>query len=695
MQTRTLLIATIAAVVWIVGCSKEPAPAVEAEAPPPVKKKVAPESEPKAEQQPAITAPSIWSTVQDVEAACKKHLDAAKSIRDRVASPAEERDKENTLQPINDILIEVDAVLPMSELISNVHPQKEVRDAAEKCLKEAKKFYTKLTLDREVFDALSAVGTDGLDAKTKRFAEHLLRDYRRAGVDKDEAARKDLAALKEELVKTEQEFSRRIREDKRFIEVTEKELAGMPKDFIAAHPPEKNGKIKITTDYPDFIPVANHAENAKIRQAIYIKFLERAYPDNEATLKKMLELRHTYATKLGYSDWAAYNAEDKMVKDKKVIAEFIDKVADIARPRMDKDLEEILARKQQDDKQAKQVRVWDRFYYVNKIKAEKYDVDAQVVRAYFDYPRVKEGLFTVNQELFGVKFARVKDAPVWHESVEAYNIMDGDRVIARFYLDMHPRDGKYGHAAEFPILTGITGRQLPSASLVCNFPAPSDKGPALMGHSEVTTFFHEFGHLMHQLLAGRHEWVTLSGINCEWDFVEAPSQLMEEWAWDYDVLKHFAVHHETGEVIPAELVKKMRDADEFGKGVHVMRQMFYAALSYTYHAGSPEGLTPLSVVQEVQKKYNPYPFEEGTYVYTNFGHLEGYSSMYYTYMWSLVMAKDLLNKFETAGLMDKANALAYRKAILEPGGTVDAAEMVKNFLGRAYTFEAFQKWLEK
>ncbi len=557
------------------------------------------------------------------------------------------------------------------------------------------KVISEFQLDRELYDTLAAVKTDALDPMAKRFVEHLLRDYRRSGVDKDEATRKELAALKEDMVKTGQLFSKRIREDKRFIEVTAKDLAGMPADFMANHPAGENGKIKITTDYPDFIPVANYADKEATRKAIYIKFLERAHPDNGDTMKKLLGLRHTYATKLGYSDWADYNAEDKMAKDRKVISEFIDKVADIARPRMKKDLKEILERKKKDSKPAKKVRMWDRFYYVNKIKAEKYDVDAQVVRTYFDYPKVKEGLFTVNQELYGVTFKRIPDAPVWHESVEAYDILEGENVLARFYLDMHPRDGKYGHAAEFPMITGIPGRQLPSASLVCNFPKPSDKGPALMGHSEVTTFFHEFGHLMHQLLAGRHEWVTLSGINCEWDFVEAPSQLMEDWAWDYEVLKSFAVHHETGKVIPEELVNKMRSADEFGKGVHVMRQMFYAGLSFTYHANDPTDIDLLEVVKDMQKKYNPYPYEKGTYVFANFGHLEGYSSMYYTYMWSLVMAKDLLTKFKAAGLMDKDNAMAYRKYILEPGGTVDAAQMVKSFLGRDYAFDAFKTWLEK
>jgi thimet oligopeptidase len=238
--------------------------------------------------------------------------------------------------------------------------------------------------------------------------------------------------------------------------------------------------------------------------------------------------------------------------------------------------------------------------------------------------------------------------------------------------------------------------QLPTASLVTNFPDPSkSEGPALTEHKQVVTFFHEFGHLMHQLLAGKHRWVSQSGINCEWDFVEAPSQLLEDWAWDHQVLATFAKHHKTGKVIPKELVAKMRKANELGKGMHIMRQMFYAHLSYRFHSADPKTLDPMKITKELHAKVSPYPYLDGTAVFANFGHLNGYSSMYYTYMWSLVLAKDMLTRFKKAGLNDPNTALAYRKHILEPGGTVDAAKMVENFLGRPYAFDAYKAWLQQ
>jgi thimet oligopeptidase len=651
--------------------------------------------EPVADGEPAPviwTAPSIWQTVSDVATGCQAHLDAARAIRDELVVAKAVRTRPNTLDPLNDLFIELDRVLPLAELITNVSPDKAVRTAAETCQQDVMKFIAKLQLDRAVYDALAAVELAGFDAATRRFAEDLRRDYRRSGVDQDEATRKELEALIDEMVKTGQAFSRTIRESKHSIEVTKSDLAGLPQDFIEAH--IKDGKGQVTTDYPDFFPVVTYADSEEIRQALYLKFFTRAYPENEANLKKLLTLRHSYATKLGYSDWAAYVAEEQMVKTKETIADFIDKVADISRPRMERDRSALLARKKKAAKRGVEVRVWDRFYYVNKVRIEEYGVDAEVVRAYFDYPRVKQGLLDINQEIFGVVFKKVDDAEVWHESVDVYEVLDGAEVIGRFYLDMHPRDGKYGHAAMFNLLSGVTGRQLPSAGLVCNFPAPSDKGPALMEFDDVGTFFHEFGHLMHHLLAGRHEWVTQSGIACEHDFVEVPSQLLEEWAWDPAVLKRFAVHHETGEPIPEALVAKMRKSDEFGQGLHVLRQMFYAGLSLDYHDSDPAGIDLLEVVQRNQKTYSPYPYEPGTYVFANFGHLAGYSSQYYTYMWSLMLAKDMFTKFDQADLMNQAVLKAYRDKIIAPGGSRDAADMVKDFLGRDYSFDALKTYLE-
>ncbi|MEC9072832.1 MAG: M3 family metallopeptidase, partial [Myxococcota bacterium] len=392
------------------------------------------------------------------------------------------------------------------------------------------------------------------------------------------------------------------------------------------------------------------------------------HPENGANLKRLLELRHEYANLLGYPSYAAYVAEDKMIRTSEAIDAFIKKLGTIARPRMEDDLKGLLARKKEDQKKAKTIELWDRFYYVGKVRESRFDFDARELRPYFPYTQVQDGILALYGELFQLEFLPDPDAPVWHPSVRAYQVKEAGEVVARFYLDMHPRDGKYQHAAMFPIQTGLEDGRLPVASLVCNFPDPSD-GQALMEHKQVVTYFHEFGHLIHHLLATRGNMVKLAGINVEWDFVEAPSQILEEWAWDPEVLQRFALHVDTREPVPADLVKRMKEAEEFGKGVNVMRQVFYTAYSYYVHARDPGELDLDAFTGEIFERYSPYPDFDGNYVYANFGHLIGYSAIYYTYQWSLVIAKDLFTRFQKTGFMDMETARDYRQTILEPGGT--------------------------
>ena len=227
---------------------------------------------------------------------------------------------------------------------------------------------------------------------------------------------------------------------------------------------------------------------------------------------------------------------------------------------------------------------------------------------------------------------------------------------------------------------------------MCNFPRPGEQ-PALMQHSDVETFFHEFGHLLHHIFGGHTQWAGISGVRTEWDFVEAPSQMLEEWAWDAGALQAFARHHQTGEPIPTEVVKRMKAADEFGKGLWVRQQMFYAAVSLALYSRDPTSLDATAVMKELQERYTPFKYVDGTYFHLSFGHLDGYSAIYYTYMWSLVIAKDLFTAFKREGLLSPGVAGRYRRAILEAGGSKDAAELVKDFLGREYGFAAYEEWL--
>jgi thimet oligopeptidase len=579
-----------------------------------------------------------------------------------------------------------------SAIATNSHPDEAMRTASQECETEVEKANTGINLDRGVYDVIASLDLSRQDEAARQYVAHLLRDFRRAGVDRDEATRAKVLALKQELTQTGQEFGRNIREDMRAVELDPKELAGLPADYVRAHPPGPNGKVRITTDTPDYAHFMAYARSAKAREALWRIYRQRGHPKNLATLSRLISRRHELATLLGYANWAAYITEDKMIRSDKAAAEFIEKITTASAARVQSDYETLLARKRKDEPKAAAVNPWDQPYLEDRVKAEQYRFDSQAVRPYFEYSRVRDGVLDITSRLFGITYKRVPDAKVWHPDIETYDVYEGATLLGRIFLDMHPRTDKYKHAAQWDLASGKAGKTLPEGVLMCNFPKPGAE-PALMQHSDVETFFHEFGHLVHHILGGRVRWAGQSGTRTEMDFVEAPSQLLEEWAWDPEPLQSFARHHQSNEPLPTELIQRMKQADEFGKGLAVRQQMFYAAISLGFYSRDPKGLDTTALVKQLQERYTPFKYAPDTYFHLSFGHLDGYSAVYYTYMWSLVIAKDLFTPFQSDGLMNPKPALRYRRTVLEPGGAKDAALLVKDFLGREYGFDAYERWL--
>ncbi len=609
---------------------------------------------------------------------CHTELKAAQGLLDRIL-----KGEKQPLELYNQLQVHVDALVSLPGLLSQVHPDLKVREEAEKCEQEASQFTTGLSLNKKLYDVFAGINPKGLSKHAKRLLGKTLQDYKRSGIDKDEATRAKIKALEEELVIIGQNFSRNIRDDQRFVEVDPQTgLAGMPADYVKDHPVGSNGKVKITTDYPDFIPFMTYADDAKARQALWIQFNQRGYPKNEQVLKELIQKRHDLALLLGYPSFADYVVEDKMVKNTKRAADFIETISKIAEKGAKREYAELLVEKQKADPKATQVYPYEKAYLEEKIKKDRYHVDSQAVRAYFNFPKVRDGLLDLTGKLFGLSFKRISDPKAWHASVEAFNVMRDKKLIGRIYLDLHPRENKFKHAAQFTVRNGMADKQLPEGALVCNF------SNDLMDHDQVVTFFHEFGHLMHHILGGHQKYIHFSGVSTEWDFVEAPSQFFEEWAWDPKVLQGFSK-------IPSDLVAKMRAADEFGKGIDSRRQMMLASLSLQYYLRDPASFEPLDLLKTMQAKYSDFPYVDNTHMHLSFGHLQDYSAMYYTYMWSKVIAKDFLSAFKQNGLMDKKQAKRYRELILEAGGSKDADELVQDFLGRPYRFEAFKEWLEQ
>ena len=590
-----------------------------------------------------------------------------------------------TLQRWNEVVLAIGNAAARGELFSEVHPDAGVRDAAEKAALAAQQLATELGLDTELYAIFAAVDPAGLDPEASRLLEKTLRDFRRSGVAADEPTRARVKEIRDRLTVLGQTFARTIREGTRSIKVRPEQLEGLPADWIEAHPAGEDGLVTVTTDYPDAIPFRTFARDADARRELVVAQLTIGYPDNVEVLREIFGLRAELATLLGYDTWPDFDAEVKMIGKGDAIGAFIDKIADAALEPARRDVDILLARLRQDRPDATHVESSDSGYYAEVHRREELDVDAQQVRMYFDFGKVRAGLLDVTGRLFGLTYSPA-DVPVWHEAVRAYDVsrtVDG-APLGRIYLDLHPREGKFKHAAQFTLTNGVAGRQVPEGVLVCNFPT------GLMEHDDVVTLFHEFGHLVHHLVGGQQAWAEFSGVATEWDFVEAPSQMLEEWAWDPSVLGSFATNA-AGEPIPADLVERMRAADDFGKGYFARTQMFYAALSYRLHLENPDDL--VARTRELQEQYSLFPYMDGTCMPTSFGHLDGYGSGYYTYMWSLVIAKDMFSAFDRDDLFAPEVAARYRDRVLAAGGTKDAADLVADFLERPYNFDAYAAWL--
>ncbi|MBO9558169.1 MAG: Zn-dependent oligopeptidase [Caulobacter sp.] len=574
-------------------------------------------------------------------------------------------------------------------LVSETSPEKPIRDAAEACIPKLSDLSTAVLLSRPIYDRLAGIPAAGLDARTGFTLKKMLTNYRLAGVDKDEATRNKVAALQKEITEIGLKFAANIRDDKGDIKLKPDALAGLPQDYVDAHKPGADGLVHLTYDYPDVFPVLDFASVRDTRKTVLTAFRNRGWPANETVLKSLLEKRYELAATLGYTDYAALATADKMIGDPQRAARFLDDVDAAAKPGAAADLAELTAFAKTIDLSIDRLQSYDNSYMSNLLRKQKYAVDAAEVRQYFTYDKARAGIFGLVHDLFGAEF-RPWNTPVWDKSVSAWELYDqkSGTLIGRFYLDMHPREGKYNHAAQFPIRTGVEGRQVPVGALICNFPAD---GP--MDHDDVVTFLHEFGHLIHALYSGHTQYGVQSMGNLQWDFIEAPSQLLEEWTWDYDTLKTFASNPK-GQPIPQDLVTKMNAGRRFGEPTQWKGQLAYAAVSLNFYNRKPD--FDLRQTYDTQiARYSQFPPLADTHPYASFGHLDGYSAIYYTYVWSKAIALDLFTQFEKDGMRNPAVAQRYRRLVLEPGGSQDANVLIQNFLGRPLSLEAFKDELQK
>jgi thimet oligopeptidase len=340
----------------------------------------------------------------------------------------------------------------------------------------------------------------------------------------------------------------------------------------------------------------------------------------------------------------------------------------------------------------------DAGYWGEQYRRQKYDFDAESVRPYFPYDEVQAGILKTAARLFHVTFKPVKGAVVWNPSVDTFDVVDAaqgsqGKLLGRIYLDMHPREGKDKWFSSAPLVPGIRGRQIPEGMLICNFSGGTVGDPGLMQHSEVVTFFHEFGHLMHHILGSQGEWSGEGGFNVEGDFIESPSQMLEEMFHDTDILQSFGRNYKTGESIPASLIAKMNAASAYGRGSWLQGQLDYATFMVQIHNRPPADVNLDALSRQDRERFSPYTFVEGDRYYASFTWVTGYASNLYTYLLDKVIALDFFAQFDKRNLLDGPTAMRYRRAVLEPGASKPAAELVKDFLGRPQNMDALKSWM--
>lgn len=602
------------------------------------------------------------------------------------------RTTENTLRHYDEAIEHLNLAAAQAGVLNSVAADKPVRDQAQQEAQRVAMAGSALSLNREVYEALAAMSLDGASTATRHFVERTLLGYRLAGVDKDQGTRDRIQALHERATRLSLEFSRNIQEGGKTIKATPAELEGLPEDYLARHPLADDGTVSLTTDPPDMQPIMTFAANPGLRERMFLAYNTRAYPANRQILLDLLTTRQEIATILGFRSWADLATADQMMKSAANVRIFLAKLNEASLEGAHREYELIMDFARGREPGLKAIDMTSRGYWYEQYRRSAYDFDSQSVRPYFPYAQVEAGVLDTASRLFKVDF-RPSSAPAWHPAVSVFEVFEDGRHVGRFYLDMHPREGKDKWFSAAPIVAGVRNRTMPEAALICNFPAGDDKDPGLLQYSDVVTFFHEFGHLMHAILGGHTEWAGLSGFATEGDFIEVPSQMLEEFFRDEKLLQSFAKHYQTGEVLPSEIIRKMKQAGAFGRADWIRTQLYYTTLSLDLHDQDPSGIDLDTITRNLYESLQPWTWRGGNHMYASFGHLTGYSSNYYTYAFDKVIALDFFCQFDPNDLLGCDAGERYRKTVLEQGGSKPGREMVRDFLGRDEEFSAFSKWL--
>lgn len=658
--------------------------------------------------QPFDTAPFSKIKNEHFKAAFLEAMKDARAEIDAITSTQEKPTFENTIETLEFSGQQLDRISSVFFNLNSAETNEEIQKIAQEVSPLLSEFGNDITLNEALFERIKTVyqQKESLDLSVEQqtLLDKRYKSFSRNGANLSEEKKKRLREIDAELSKLKLKFGENVLAETNKYEMhltDEKDVDGLPegaKEMASqlARSKEKKGWL-ITLDYPSYVPFMKYAKNRELRKELSLAFGSKAFKgdafDNQETVLKIANLRHERATLLGYSTHAHFVLEERMAETPEKVHSFLNELLDKAKPAAEqefKQLEDFAKDLDGIDKLQK----WDGSYYSEKLKQKLFDLDDEQLKPYFKLENVIEGVFKVAEKLFGLHFEEVTDIDTYHEEVKTFRVYDADEnFISVFYADFHPRAGKRGGAwmTSFKPQWKKDGMNVrPHISNVCNFTPSTETKPSLLTFNEVTTLFHEFGHGLHGMLANT-TYPSLSGTSVYWDFVELPSQIMENWCYEQKALQLFAKHYQTGEVIPMEFVKKIKESATFQEGMATLRQLSFGLLDMSWHGADPSKISNVKAHEsKVFDGTNLYPDTPETCMSTAFAHIfqGGYSSGYYSYKWAEVLDADAFAYFKEKGIFDKEVATKFKDHVLSKGGTENPMVLYKRFRGAEPKVEA-------
>ncbi len=652
---------------------------------------------------------------QDFLPAIKKLIEVTKAEIDTITKNTAIPTFENTVEALENTGLQLDRATSVFFNLNSAETNDEIQKIAQEVSPLLSDFSNDLLLNEALFARVKTVYDlkDALDlnAEQQMLLDKQYKSFARNGANLSEEKKKQLRTIDADLAKLKLTFGENVLAATQAFEMhltSEEDLAGLPegvKEAAAqtAKEKDKEGWV-ITLDYPSYIPFMTYAENRALRKELSLAFGSRAFKgdknDNQQNVLSIANLRHQRAQLLGYKSHAHFVLEERMAETPEKVQSFLQELLEKAKPAAEKEFDELEAFAKELD-QIDRLEKWDSSFYAEKLKQKKFSLDDEQLKPYFKLENVINGVFTVAQKLFGLQFKLDETIDVYHKDVKTYRVTDAEgEFVALFYADFHPRAGKRGGAwmtsykpqQLINTKTGVVNDR-PHVSIVCNFTKPTATKPSLLTFNEVTTLFHEFGHALHGMLANT-QYKSLSGTSVYWDFVELPSQMLENWCYEKETLELFATHYETGEVIPMELISKIKESAAFHEGMQTLRQLSFGMLDMKWHGQDPSEVKDVKAFEtEAFKETSLYPDTPETCMSTAFSHIfqGGYSAGYYSYKWAEVLDADAFAYFQEEGIFNKGVADKFKAFVLSQGGTQDPMELYVKFRGKEPNPDALLK----